>query len=447
MVSLEPALRCVKENLSGVLSRQTIEQACERQGYTWRAGPLDPAQTVRLFLRQVVEGNVAGTEVVRLAGGGFTEAAWCQAKQRFPLAVLRDLSEQVRDRIGRSDMTVPESTWRGDEVCLVDASNFSMPDTPDLRRHFGEVPGQKPGCGFPIAHLLLVFNLLSGVLIYDEASAFKTGDVNNMPHAHPSLRPGTVLLGDDTFGSFAHIALLLQRNLHGVFPSHHARTVDFTPRRMGGPNAPKGKPRSKWVRSLGTNDQIVEIYKPTERTRWLTAEMFDALPDSIQIREIKRKIRRKGFAPRELIVVTTLLDPVKYPADAIIALRGRRWEVETDIRHLKTTMNMEVLRSQTPQGVLKDLAVFGIVYNLTRAVMLESARRQKVSPVRLSFADGLAWVCHAEPAHSWPKLKVVPQRPDRIEPRAVKRRPKPFALMNRPRSEMRKRIKDKYKRR
>ena len=139
--------------------------------------------------------------------------------------------------------------------------------------------------------------------------------------------------------------------------------------------------------------------------------------------------------------MTTLLDAEKYPADEVVALRARRWDVETDIRHLKTTMNMEVLRSQTVQGVLKELAVFGIVYNLVRGVMLESARRQKVSPLRLSFADALAWVCHAEEEHEWPKVKVVKARPGRVEPRAVKRRPKPFDLMNRPRDEMRRRAK------
>jgi Transposase DDE domain len=261
------------------------------------------------------------------------------------------------------------------------------------------------------------------------------------------LGEGAILLGDDAFGGYSQIALLLQQNLHGVFPSHHARIVDFTPRREGGPGAGAGQPRSKWIRSLGRDDQIVELYKPPTRPKWLTQEQYDALPASMQVREIRRKIYRKGFRPLELTVVTTLLDAERYPADEVVALRAQRWEVETDIRHLKTTMKMEVLRSQTAQGVLKELAVFTIVYNLVRAVMLASARKQRADPMRLSFADALAWVCHAEAGQEWPRLKVVPRRPNRIEPRAVKRRPKPFDLMNRPRDEMRKHCLTLHKRR
>jgi len=438
MVSLQAALRRVKDDIPRILSRQSIEETCRRHGYVWRAGPLNPAATIQFFVRQIIEKNVSGTEVVRLAGGTFTDAAWCQARQRIPLAVLRDLADQVSHRVRRHDDHGGTLEWKNHQVYIVDGSNFSMSDTPDLRKHFGDVPGQKPGCGFPIAHWLAVFDLHTGVLVYDEAAAYATSDLQHTLAAQETLLPGTILLGDDSFGGHAQISLLLQRNLHGVFPSHHMRTVDFTPGREGGRDAATGMPRSKWIRSLGKNDQVVEMYKPSQRPKWLTRDQFRALPDSIQVREIRRTIRRKGFRPLELTVVTTLLDPTQYPADEIVALRGRRWEIETDIRHLKTTMNMEVLRCQTAQGVLKELAVFTIVYNLIRAVMLESARKQKVDPTRLSFADALAWVCHAEADHEWPTLKVVPLRPGRIEPRALKRRPKPFDLMNRPRDEMRK---------
>jgi hypothetical protein len=430
MVSLEAALACVKQDLASVLSAESIEQACERHGYHWRdGGELGPVQTVHLFLRQIVEGNVAGGEVVRLAGGGFSDSAWCQARQRLPLEVLLDLARQIREKAENlcSDQAAEEPSWRGHKVYVVDASNFSMPDTQRLREHFGEVPGQRPGCGFPIAHVLLVFNLLSGVLVHDQASAYRTGDVNNTPRAHEALPPG------------------LQRGLHGIFPSHHARIVDFTPHRPGGQDADKGMPRSEWIRSLGKNDQVVRMHKPKERPSWLSAEQYEALPKTIEVREIRRTVTRNGFRPMTLTVLTTLLDAAVYPAEEIVALRGQRWDVETDIRHLKTTMGMEVLRTMKPQGVLKELAVFGIVYNLVRAVMLESARRQNVSPLRLSFADALAWVRHAEADHEWPVLEVVPERLGRIEPRVVKRRPKPFKLMNRPREELRKRIIDKHK--
>jgi hypothetical protein len=447
MVSLQAALHRVKDDIPQILCQRSIEEACLRHGHAWRAGPLTPAATIQFFVRQIIEKNVSGAEVVRLAGGRFTEAAWCQARQRLPLAVLRDLADQVRDRVRQCNHHEEAMEWKNHKVYVVDGSNVSMPDTPDLWNHFGLVPGQKPGCGFPVAHWLAVFDLHTGVLVYDEASAYTTSDLQHTPAAQEVLGSGAILLGDDAFGSYAQFSLLLQRNLNGVFPSHHARIVDFTPGRPGGADAAKGQPRSRWIRSLGKEDQVVEMYKPSQRPKWLTPDQYDALPHSIQVREIRRTIRRKGFRPVERTVVTTLLDPRQYPADEIVALRGLRWDVETDIRHLKTTMNMDVLRCQTAQGVLKELAVFIIVYNLVRAVMLESARMQKVSPIRLSFADALAWVCHAEPGHQWPKLKVVPLRRGRTEPRAVKRRPKPFDLMNRPRDEMRKHCLTLHKRR
>lgn len=442
MVSLSAALRCVKESIFDVLSRPLVELACQRQKYEYNRGPLDAPRTVELFLRQVVEGNASGTEVVRMAGGTFTDSAWCQAKQRLPLEVLQDLGEQVRDRLREAYPPGEAFVWRGHPVSVVDGSTYSMPDTAELRKYFGEVPGQKEGCGFPIAHWLAVFNLHTGVLEHHETSAYTTPDLKHTPEAHASLAPGTVAPGDDSFAGCVHIALLVQRELHGIFPSHHARLVDFTPDRPGGPKAPKGQCKSKWIRRLGDQDQIVELSKG-DKPKWLSQEQFEALPDTIQVREIRRTIRRKGFRDKQVTVVTTLLDPQAYPADEIVALRARRWDVETDIRHLKTTMEMEVLRSKTVQGVLKDLEVFSIVYNLVRGVMLESARRQHVSPIRLSFMDALAWVRHAEEDHKWPKPKIVPERPGRVEPRAVKRRPKQFDLMNRPREEMRQRVRDK----
>lgn len=439
MVSLSAALRQVKEDVSGVLlDRPSVEATCERNQHHWRqAGPLGPFRTVELFVRQIVEGNVPGSAVVRLGNGAFSEAAWCQARQRLPLPVLKDLAQQVRQRCRACEDG--EFTWHGRHVYLIDAASFSMPDNQQLREHFGDVPGQKPGCGFPLAHWLALFDLETGLLAYDEVSSYTTGDVHHTPDAHAALSKGDIVIGDDAFSGYCHIALLGLRELDGIFPSHHKRIANFTPNRPGGTNAGKGQPKSRWIASLGQDDQLVEIYKPAQKPQWMSSEQFDALPASMVVREIRRTTRRKGFRPRTVVIVTTLLDAEQFPADEIVALRFRRWEVETDIRHLKTTMNMEVLRCQTGPGVLKEVAVFGLVYNVVRAVMLASAARQKVKPTRLSFADALAWLRHAEPDHDWPVLKVVPHRPGRIEPRAVKRRPKPFDLMVRPRDEMRKR--------
>lgn len=447
MVTLHAALRHVKQDVAGLLDRNTIHSLCDTHAHVWRPGPLDPAATLGLMLRQVAEGNVAGSQVVRMAGGTFTESAWCQARQRLPLEVLQEVAHKVAIQVRESAGVASEPHWRNRRVRLMDATNFSMPDTPELRAHFGEVPRQKPGCGFPIAHCLMVFGKEGGELIYWDASPYKTGDLHHTPQAHEqALQPGDVLLGDDAFSAYVHLAMLKTRGADGIFPAHHARLVDFTPNRLGGPGAPTGAPGSRWIQSLGDDDQLVEYFKPVRRPRWMTQEQFDAIPPSMIVREIRRTVQRKGFRPMKVTVVTTLLDAEAFPADEIVALRRERWEVETDIRQLKTTMKMEVLRCGTVAGVTKELAAFAVVYNLTRLVMADAARRQGVSPRRLSFADALAWLRHAEPGDAPPRLKVVPLRPGRIEPRAVKRRPKPFDLMNRPRNEMRKRIIDKRQR-
>jgi len=445
MVTLHAALRHVKRDVDGLLDPRSIHALCEAHRHAWRPGVLGPAATLGLMLRQVAEGNVPGGQVVRMAGGAFSESAWCQARQRLPLAVLREVGLGVAARVRESAGVGP--CWRGRRVRLIDATNFSMPDTPELRAYFGDLPGQKPGCGFPVAHCLMVFGREGGELAYWDASPHKTGDLHHTRRAHEqAVGPGDVLLGDDAFSAYVHLAMLKGRGADGVFPTHHARRVDFTPHRAGGPDAPEGAPSSRWVESLGEDDQLVEYFKPPQCPRWMTPEAFDAVPPSMTVREIRRTVRRKGFRPMRVTVTTTLLDAGAYPADEVVALRLERWEVETDLRHLKTTMNMEVLRSETVAGVNKELAAFAAVYNLTRLVMADAARRQGVDARRLSFADALAWLRHAGPGDDPPRLKVVPLRPGRVEPRAVKRRPKPFDLMNRPRHELRKSIRDKQQR-
>ena len=199
----------------------------------------------------------------------------------------------------------------------------------------------------------------------------------------------------------------------------------------------KGLPRSRWVKSLGKNDQIVEWFKPAQRPKWMSVQEWKALPPTLTVREIRRTIDRPGFRPLTLTIVTTLLDPKRYPAKELFALRLRRWDVETDLRHLKTTMGMEVLRCQSAEGVQKELWMFLLVYNLVRAVMLVAASRQKVAVSRISFASALHWMRSAKPGDRLVRLAIVPYRPNRLEPRVKKRRPKEYDLMVRPRSVMR----------
>ena len=197
---------------------------------------------------------------------------------------------------------------------------------------------------------------------------------------------------------------------------------------------------------LGKCDQVFRWFKPQHKPRWADQALFDALPAFIEVREIKRQVRLPTGLKQMITLVTTLLDPAIYPAAELVEVLKGRWAVEVNLRHLKTTMKMEILRSQTVAGIEKELYMFLIVYNLVRLVMLEAAARQAVPVARISFADALYWVRHGDLSRPLPKLRLVPERPERIEPRAVKRRPKPYAWLNRPRVEMRKRLRQRKRR-
>ena len=444
--------------LSEALDRSAIERVCRELGHAWRERELDPATTVALFVQQVCRGNVPCSEVRHLArqwgGGEFTASAYCQARGRLPLAVLEELSRRV-GAAASGAWSCGGPRWRGHRVYLLDGSSFSMPDTPPLRLHFGLPGGQRggprAGCCFPASHLLVLFDADSGLLHEAVASPLRTGDMARAPDAHAHLAEGDVLLGDEHFGTYAHLALLAASGRHGLFPVQNKRIVDFTPGRPHNPPGSRsrrrgsdvpGKPNSRWVRSLGEQDQLVEWFKPTTRPAWISKADYAALPGSITVRELRRTVARPGAGLSDvtLTMVTTLLDPRAYPADgecSLTSLRLRRWEVETDLRHLKTTMGLDVLRCKTVEGVKKELAVFRLVYNLVRVVMLEAARRQQVPLARVSFADALKWLRHARPGDLMPRLLTNPHRPDRVEPRARKRRPKVYARLNKPRQQMR----------
>jgi len=177
---------------------------------------------------------------------------------------------------------------------------------------------------------------------------------------------------------------------------------------------------------------------PVHPPEWLTPELFAALPAVLCVRELRYRVAQAGFRTQTVTLVTTLLDVDLYPADALAALYGMRWQVETNLRHLKQTMGLEVLHCQSLVGVLKELTVFALVYNLVRVVMLAAAKRQGVALERISFIDALRWLSTARPGEPLPPLVVNPHRPDRVEPRAVKRRPKPYPLLTKPRREARK---------
>jgi hypothetical protein len=442
---LNAALERIKKNVAAVLSAQAIEQACHDTEHVWRERELGPAQTIWAFLLQVLHGNTACNHVLRLAQLTCSDTAYCKARARIPLTTYERLLEQTT-QAARTSIVAP--LWHGHRTFVIDGTGISMPDTEELHDYFGVQGQQAPGCGFPVAHLLAMFDAATGLLVKSWASPLRTHDLKDAAKLHPALQDGDVLSGDTAFASYAHLALLSRQKLYGLFRMHQRQLVSFRrDRRLTG-KLPKGTKathaKSRLIRKLGRFDQIVE-YRRADYTKpaWLSAEEWRALPETLQVRELRYWIKQRGFRTHEVTLVTTLLDADIYPLEDLADLYGRRWGVETNFAHLKTTMKMDVLRCKTVDGVQKELLMFALVYNLIRLVMLAAAEKQDVPLARVSFIDALRWLeeaCWHRPAL---ELVVNPDRPGRCEPRVKKRRPKQYTLMKLPRDELRKQLLDK----
>ena len=261
-----------------------------------------------------------------------------------------------------------------------------------------------------------------------------------MAWTHRGLRATDVVAGDRAFCSYAHLAMRHKHGVFSLFRAHQRLIISFTPRRAHLPpgrqprKGEAGLPRSRWLRRLGRNDQLVEYFKPAECPAWMDSQEYDALPSSLVVREVRVAIRTPSCRVQELTLATTLLDRRRYPPEVLARLYEKRWGVEVNLRHLKQTLHLDVLRCETWRGVWKEMLVFVLVYNLVRRVMLEAAHRQEVDPERISFADAWRWLREARRGEELPQLRVNPRRPGRVEPRVKKRRPKPYDLMNKPRA-------------
>jgi hypothetical protein len=440
-LSIVQAVAAIKRNVAHCLTDKAIEQACRAENYQWRQRELGPVQTVHAFITQVLHGNTACSHTVRLAGLNCSAEAYCQARARLPLAVYERLLKHASQAARRSS-SLP--LWHGHRTFLVDGSSFSMADTPQLQAHFGQPTGQRPGCGFPTAHWLTMFDAASGLLAKQLTAPLRTHDMSQVATLHPELGEGDVLVGDTAFASYAHLALLSQRKLHGLFRVHQRVLVSFRKDRKLVGKQPKGtkaqRATGRLIRKLGKYDQLVEYRKPPRCPEWMSVEAYQALPEKLIVREIRFRTKLKGGRTREITLVTTLLDPQQYPREELTALYGKRWNIETNLGHLKTTMRMDVLHCRTVSGVLKEMTIYALVYNLVRLVMLAAAERQAAPVSSVSFVDALRWLAQA--CRQLPSLRVIinPQRPHRYEPRVRKRRPKQFTVMRKPREQLREQL-------
>jgi hypothetical protein len=439
--TLTHVVKQFQQDWTGQLEPEAILTACRGAAYRWRERMLDPVTTTQLFFVQILHGNTACTHLRHLTKLNVTASAYCQARMQLPLPIFEQLLRSVSTALQRESLD--EGRWLGHRTFWTDGSSFSMPDTPALHKHFGQPGRQLPGCGFPVAHLLALFHAGTGRVLQILAAPRRTHDLSEVVGLPPALRPGDVLVADRGFCSYAHLGLLMQAGVHAVFRMHQKHIVDFTPGRSHGEPARRGKghkgrPRSGWLQQRGEHDQLVQWLKPLTCPPWMEKAQCGHLPDHLEGRELRYQVHRKGLRVTSIPLVTTLLDAVCYTVEALAQLYWARWGIATNFAHLKTTMGLDVLKCKTVDGVLKELIVFALIYNLVRLVMVQAARRQQVAIDRISFIDAARWLAAARDEESLPLLVINLHRPYRYEPRVRKRRPKQYPLMQTPRKELRK---------
>lgn len=443
----------VKARLLDVVSAKAIEQLCRAVGHQWRQTVLNPVTTTIAFLMQVLHGNAACDEVPELMKLDVLGEAYCKARARLPLAVFEGILKQVCHSL--SKRWDAGHLWQGHRVWHLDGTAVSMPDTPELQQAFGQPGNQVPGCGFPVAHLMTLFHATTGYLQQTVVAPLRTHDMALAPQVHSALQANDVVVGDRGFCSYAHMAMLAKLGVFFVFRAHQRLIIDFRrgracdtgkrvttgpkDRRTGSPQNKskcRSRPRSTWIEWLGVMDQLVEYRKPQLPPGWMSAEEYAQLPDTLVVRELRYEVPVANSRTRTITLVTSLVDQTKYSKESLAQLYFERWQIETNLRHLKTTMGMDVLKSKTKDGILKELTVFAIAYNLVRDELLVESESRGIAVTRISFIDALRSLKHGRLRQRRRNLKVLPLRPGRTEPRVRKRRPKTYPLMRRPRCKM-----------
>jgi len=441
--------------IKDALPESAIESALAAENYTYRACFFDPILTTWAFLSQTLDSDRSCRKAISrvmayqcavseqppdAASLSVTPdtGAYCKARQRLPESVLERLYQTVSQQLEKGvDKT---RLWLGHRVFLVDGTTVLLPDTPENQASYPQHPNQKEGCGFPLVKLVVVFSLMTGAVIDAVCDVWSAYEPALLKLLCDCLKPLDVLVCDRLYCSYADIFFWsYQQQVDVVFRFHQARKVDFR----------KGK-------RLGKHDRIFIWDKPKRRPKGVAQHLYDPLPQTLQIRVICFIVDHKGYRSKTIFVATTLLDPIAYPKNEIADLYERRWEAEIDLRHLKTSMDMDMLRTKSPEMARKEIAIYFLAYNLIRSLMDQAAKTCDQDPLRLSFKGTLQHLNTFLPllAVATPKERKyayetllcmvanerLPDRPHRFEPRVVKRRPKSSRWMQEPRAVLKQKL-------
>lgn len=426
--------------LQGIFPPHLLSQ--EDEGLNSRERIFTLLLTFESFLWQILKPKTACREVVRQVQALFrlkdlgsvdeNTGAYCQARQRLPQdrleRILTATAATADQRAGAAGQI------GGRPVKVVDGSSAQLADTAKNQERYPRPAKQKPGCGFPVLKMLVLFSLNSGSVLNAVTASLHKQDLRLLQDLRSELKEGDVLLGDRAYGEYTTLATWPRRGVDVVARVHALRKVDF-----------------RKARRFAKNDGLfIWTKNPQQQSSILSAADWAALPEQISVRIIRFSATIRNRRSRRITLVTSLLDPVRYPAAEIAALYARRWRLELCLRDLKTTMGMEQLRCLSPDMAEKELLMYLIGHNLIRCIMAEAISRFQADLERLSFkgtVDALRQYRVAITQARSRKMRnqlwedfllnmvrdLVPHRPRRYEPRAVKHRPKAFALLNKPR--------------
>jgi hypothetical protein len=434
-----------------VLTEEEIHEAFVAEDACFGEGEDDvytPALTLWGWLAQVMHAEKARscvTAVARIVALCIAlgrkppspdTGAYCRARAKIPEAVIRRLVYTVGDGL---EARVPADwLWLNRHVKMGDGTTALAPDTDPNQAVWPQQSGQKPGLGFPILRMVALVSLATAALCGLAIGRYKgkeTGEAAMLRELLDRFESGDVFLGDCAYSSYFMLALLLARGVDVVTRQHQARRTDF---RRG--------------ERLGEADHVV-LWERPKRPEWMDEETYSTIPETLAVRELKVHVAVKGFRVQELIVITTLTDAERYTRDEIAKLYRLRWRVELDLRNIKTSLRLDDLRGKRPETIRREIWMHWLAYNLTHKVIAQAALLHERLPRELSFASALASVTgayelasvadpstlslHAKAQHLGIASSLVGQRPDRVEPRAIKRRPKPHRLLTQPREEAR----------
>ncbi len=386
------------------------------------------------FLWQVAQAGASCREAVRQAQAlcrasgrrppPDEDSPYCQARALLPLDRLQEIHEAL---LADADAAVgAKHLWCGHRAFVLDGCTLTAPDTPKNQKAYPQQSVQKPGCGYPILRLLAFMSLATGLLSAWATGNWHQSEIALLQTLWDCVRAGDVLLADRGFCNWGLLAQCLQRNLHAVFRVKGSRRRDFR----------RGK-------RLSRDERLVQWAKPSQPAARISPKEWAALPQVLTLRLVRCRLHLPGFRTRQVILATTLLDSAKYPPQALSQLYYRRWTMELTLRNLKTTLQMDHLSCKTPNNLEREIRMHFLVHNLVRRLMLGAARRYCVPLGRVSFAGSLAVarryseaLLQARSEDRRRQLReelfrvladdLVPDRPGRREPRAVKRRPKPY---------------------